>query len=588
MNEKEGIATTTKWSDAKSSFFAIIALICASTFLAMTEAQASTSCPPIAITSPTTNPHAENALMANNATGQCTTISDKDIQNIQKQHNNAAYIQMHIEQKDVLWVLNTVTVNGKTNRVTSSQCQGDGCQPFPRGDYVVCKPQIGACDGSFTYKNADNTEVSVSYGVSKGSFSIDNVQIAGGAFATKPPPFTPGKLISWEKTGNEYFGLSVDINSDNAAVGEPSYTNDKHGIAYVISDPTGTSRSEQQVTPIQHPDVIAGTTNSFGHTVKLTDKYLIVASPTEVQAPQSNGLGALHIFEKEGQSWAPIERLSCPSGLCGKNVAFANYIAIGGEHLLADVSTHQKTKVVVYAKSATGWDQTQTLTGAAANDPDFLPTFVDFDGKTALIGNSEQIYIYELENEKLAFKQKLSTKLGFDAKYANAHQSGSPANTGVVSKDIIAIGKPDLDQGAVFLFKKDNGIWKPDTVLTAPDLDLDKHVPWEFGKSIDLNDNNLIVASGYAQLIRLVTSGTRTRRMWDGTKPGSVYSFKKAAGNWSNDKALLSSDLGADLVEMTSQPLAFDGTTILIGRLKEADGSEKNAYAFSKTKMKTP
>jgi hypothetical protein len=123
--------------------------------------------------------------------------------------------------------------------------------------------------------------------------------LTGAAYIFIADPTQPGvwteqaRLAASDGAMGDYFGLELDLSTDNALVGAPLHTGDA-GAAYVYSRHRGGANLWGEVTSVQGDDTLPG--DEFGHWTAI-DGYLAV-----VGAPGSQPAGSAYLFDLN-QPW---------------------------------------------------------------------------------------------------------------------------------------------------------------------------------------------------------------------------------------------------------------------------------------------
>jgi hypothetical protein len=124
------------------------------------------------------------------------------------------------------------------------------------------------------------------------------------------------------------------------------------------------------------------------------------------------------------------------------------------------------------------------------------------------------------------------------------------------------------DAGSVYVFTRDGGEWSQSAELAAEDGDDTNR----FGNSVALSDD------GTTALL-----GALTDEDPNGTEAGSAYVFTRDGGEWSQSAKLAADDGDSGDWFGWSVALSSDGTTALVGALRDEDpnGAEAgSAYVF--------
>ena len=130
------------------------------------------------------------------------------------------------------------------------------------------------------------------------------------------------KLTPPENTGNEWFGRAVALEGNTIVVGAP-LKNNISGAAYVFTQTDSAWTLQAELVP-SDPQV----RDFFGWTVGITDRFILVGAPNEVENPQREG--ALYAFERTGETWVETDRIVGEAAQPGD--AFAIALDVDGPH----------------------------------------------------------------------------------------------------------------------------------------------------------------------------------------------------------------------------------------------------------------
>jgi hypothetical protein len=185
-----------------------------------------------------------------------------------------------------------------------------------------------------------------------------------------------------------------------------------------------------------------------------------------------------------------------------------------------------------------------TAAGAAAGqcEPELIETFqaddpfnqfgfsVAVDGDVVVVGaprddeagsNAGAVYVFRLNGENWVFEQKLTA--------GGAEEGEQLGGSVAVGGDLIAAGAPGFDdqRGAVYVFRRVNGVWVLETKLIPPELEEEAG----FGESVTLaiSGEVPVVAAGAPAL-----SG--------GNGLGAVYVFRNTNGEWMGEEPVTPAD----------------------------------------------
>jgi hypothetical protein len=254
------------------------------------------------------------------------------------------------------------------------------------------------------------------------------------------------------------YGNSVAILGDTALVGAYHVAvdgNSKQGLVYVFTNSNGTWEETQKLT------VNDGQTDGwFGDTVAFNATTAVIgANGTTINGNAFQG--AVYVFEKSNGKWVQTQKLIADDGSDHDN--FGDALALSGKTIVVGAYGNNSFQgaAYVFSKTSNGWVQSQKLTafGGASSNGQFGSS-VAIDGATIFVGASQEA--------------------GYD--------------------------------GAAYVFKDINNIWRPFQILTAKDGGFFDG----FGTSVALSNSTALV----------------------GTTANKAYVFKKSGTNWSQAQEL--------------------------------------------------
>lgn len=316
------------------------------------------------------------------------------------------------------------------------------------------------------------------------------------------------KLTADDGAEFDYFGDSVALSGETAVVGASwADINGKRnqGTAYVFVR-TGTTWSQQ--TKLTADDGAAD--DEFGRCVALSgDTALIGASWANIDGKNNQGTG--YVFVRTGTTWSQQAKLIADDGaeadFFGANVALSGDIALIGVHKADVYGNFDQGAAYILARSASGWSQYQKLTTGDGKQGDFFGYSVALSGDTAVIGAP------------------------------NANADGS------------------LAHGAVYVFVRKSSFW----ILQAKLIASDGYMDDDFGASVALSDNTIVVGAPYADV-----GGTRDQ--------GAAYVFIRNGAIWSQQTKLIADDgLAYDYFGVS---VAIDDDMVVVGAPEVAIGGQ--------------
>jgi hypothetical protein len=332
------------------------------------------------------------------------------------------------------------------------------------------------------------------------------------------------KLVAGDGSANDQFGFTVAIEGDTVVVGARAAAPGQKGAAYVFvrSGATWTQQAKLIGT-----DSVNG--DRFGEAVAISGNTIVVGAV--LHNPLGTTLlneGAAYVFIRTGLTWSQQAKLTA-SDPQDFNF-FGQAVAIDGDTIVTGaIRSNGNVRIgsaYVFTRTGNVWSQQAKLT---ANDEAYENQFgyaVSLSGDTAIVGAfgakigdanyAGAAYVFTRSNNTWSQEAKLT---------ANAADiAPNIAFGGAVSlkSDTLAVGAygTRIDgkqaQGSVYLFKRNDNQWQPQSRFTANDGAANDF----FGLGIALDSNSLIVGTPQKSL-----SGATTQQ------PGAAYCLSIAVAN---------------------------------------------------------
>ena len=380
---------------------------------------------------------------------------------------------------------------------------------------------------------------------------------------------------------NSKFGYSVSLDGDRLAVGVPDYgfyNELKKGTVFIYKKTGATWTLEQELSNLAWLDTFQN--EKFGYSVSLDGERLAVGVPYmrhDVRHPYivHSGKGGVAVFKRIGTSWVvEANGLQC-NVLNSRNFIinktyFGQNVSLSGNVLVASGVGDIDGTTCIFQRSGDSWVLRKKITGKTigrvatdgkhvllvyrsvvyiyettdlggrgtsirVSNADFSNATVAIEGDRLAVGaprengyngiNTGAVYIFKKTGETWNLEQEISdTAPNFIHLQANDAFGSSVSLDG----DRLAVGAPEddgksgNDTGAVYIFKRTATTWTLEQEISDGGSFMDLDVGDEFGSSISLDGDLLVV--GVPEDDTLVTSGT-----------GSTYIFEKSTNNrWSD------------------------------------------------------
>jgi hypothetical protein len=249
----------------------------------------------------------------------------------------------------------------------------------------------------------------------------------------------------------------------------------------VTVDPTWTQ--QQELTP---SDTSAG--NHFAHSVAVSGNTAIIGAYDKTVSSLASA-GAAYVFVRNDGVWTLQQELTAPDAEYGGGFGFS--VSLDGD--TAIIGTEYKDAAYVFVRSGNEWAQQQELIVAAPN----FGNSVAISGDTVLVGAPEQeigtheqqgaAYVFVRNNGVWTQQQELTENgATLDHFGWSVALYGETALIGVPHK-----GYPKQGQGAVYVFVRSGGVWTRQQELQASDA---ADGDW-FGIAVSLNQSTAFIGA---------------------------------------------------------------------------------------------
>ena len=191
------------------------------------------------------------------------------------------------------------------------------------------------------------------------------------------------RLTAHYGTVGSYYGWSVSLEGDTAAVGAPGW-----GEVFTYRHDGSTWQVGERI-----PDPIWGSARSFGRAVSLRAGTLVVGTPGDSE--MRDGAGAAYVYRQtETGGWIGEVKLLPPPTSPAQKLTGAYYgstVGISGDLLVmggpqADVAQQQDGAVLLFKRMDGVWTYGTTLTAFDAGSYDYLGTGLGIDNDMVLAG----------------------------------------------------------------------------------------------------------------------------------------------------------------------------------------------------------
>ena len=370
---------------------------------------------------------------------------------------------------------------------------------------------------------------------------------------------------------NDRAGTAVAFNGVTAVVGAPATSvnaNAAQGVVYVY---TFTNYSWNLQTTLIASDGTAG--DEFGTSVALSGDTLIVGSPKHA------GYGAVYVYCMYGGAWVQQTKLSptdCMYTGYGSAVALSDGIIVVGAPYddldpTGNLSYNNFGSAYIYIRSdITIWSFDTKLLASDHMPWDRFGSAVAIDGQAIVCGapgvdypnrwEQGAVYVFIKENDLWSEQAKLTSPLDEGWSWFGS----SVAITG----DRLLVGAPhreDWDNrcSMAFVFERSGSLWGYQALLQGSDC----RVGDNFGSAVALGIDSAVVGSPNADFVLDNTDNNE----------GAAYQFTKVGTDWKQLKKFISPTGGIDA--LFGSAVAHAGGSVLIGAPHDSTASGE-AYFF--------
>lgn len=229
---------------------------------------------------------------------------------------------------------NTIVVGAASADLTTNIDQGAAYVFLRTGTTWAQQAKLTAADGSALDYFGDSVGISgdsVIVGATEDGAGANLQQGAAYVYTRTGTTWSQqAKLTAADGTAADYFGFSVSIDNNTAAVGtlQDVGANFQQGSAYVFTR-SGTTWTQQQ--KLTAADGTAG--DSFGNSVFVLGDSLMIGAPGDANGA-SLRQGSAYLFNRSGSTWTQSQKLVASDGTAedsfGAGVAFTTNNAVVG------------------------------------------------------------------------------------------------------------------------------------------------------------------------------------------------------------------------------------------------------------------
>lgn len=311
---------------------------------------------------------------------------------------------------------------------------------------------------------------------------------------------------------SDWFGKSVSLSSDYAAIGAPrddTKTMDT-GTVYIYQRNKGGWEKSANIEPED------GTSwNWFGKSVSLKGNVLAVGSSNSNDGKQS---GSVYIYERLGNYWQPISKLQ-PQEQIDFDM-FGESVKTNGEYILANAAnSHSHSNVIdkgalyVFHRQDGAWIQLEKIESPNPAPYGYFGHSSDVENDWLIVGAHGEydskgvVYIFRREQGMWGLDETLFPSNGnamiIEQSFHVQDGSRSKALSGemfgfavAISGDLLAVSAPHNDEysshaGCVYVFRHVHNRWDQIKKLLAHDAKENDR----FGHTLDIDNSRVIVGA---------------------------------------------------------------------------------------------
>jgi hypothetical protein len=286
------------------------------------------------------------------------------------------------------------------------------------------------------------------------------------------------KLSARDGAARDEFGFAVAVSGETVAVGSRKSDvggKDDQGFVSIFERAGGVWTETAKLVA---SDGAPG--DLFGHSVAIDGNTLVVGAPLVDVGPYASH-GAAYVFVRAGNRWTQQAILKATDGFTADFFGLA--VAVDGETVVVGVSSHDvggnpnQGAVYVYVRQGNAWVQQAQLTAADGVGYDELGRSIAVSGDTILAGSFAGIGANAYQGAAYVFARAggvwtQQAKLTAPDGAANDRFAGSAValtgDTAVIGSFAHDVG-PNANQGAVYLFVRQQGTWTHRAKLSAGD-----------------------------------------------------------------------------------------------------------------------
>ena len=397
------------------------------------------------------------------------------------------------------------------------------------------------------------------------AWAVHDGDVGEGLIPSPPAYIEVAKLTASDGEARDYFGATLTVEGDTILVGQ--YSRYEGPIPVYIYTNTGDVWTEQgKLTSSDNDDYF------FGYSVSIDGDTALIGAPF---GGYEYDPGTAYVFVRTSDTWSEQAQLR-PSGWVD---IFAWSVSIDGDTAVVggilDDQPGENGSAYVYVRDDGIWTEQAILkpSGSTGEDQgeETFGNAVAIDSDTIVVGNgfdwnSQKRVVYVFTRTNGVWTEQAKLKASDDDIYLGFGSSVA------LDGDTAVIGAPGGYFGRIggaYVFKRTNGIWTEQAILTAEDLVAGDR----FATSVSVSGDTLVVG------------GIQDYRQDD--RNGFAYVFVRDNGTWIERAKIRGSDSEAG--DYFGASVSISGNIVAAGATRDDDNgiNSGSAYVFGLTEIVT-
>ncbi|MBC7797122.1 MAG: carboxypeptidase regulatory-like domain-containing protein, partial [Pyrinomonadaceae bacterium] len=465
---------------------------------------------------------------------------------------------------------NSIIVGANLDDVGTKVDQGS-VYVFVRDMAMMWTQQVQLFNGNGLSGDNFGNSVAISGNIGIGGAVFDDVDgrtdqgSAQGLFRNNNNTWAqPAVLVTTDDAMNDAFGYSTAIDGTTAVVGaafEDIGANTDQGAIYVYTK-SGNSWNRQA----KLVDAEGKFGDALGYRVAISGDTIVAGAFSSDGVNQDQG--AVYVFVRNGTNWTLQAKLFANDGatndFLGSSVAIFGDTIVSGA-ISANINGNiRQGAAYVFKRTGTNWTQQAKLVSDDGLNDDNFGWSVATDGTSAIIGvigddtdgrdGQGSAYVFN-NNGVWTQTQKLTMN---DPQPATAFGASIAIDNDslVVGAFFSNVGNVST-QGAAYVFRRNSGIWTQEAKLVSSDGGDNDN----FGFTVDIDENNIIIGSTYSDINSNINQG-------------SIYTYERTGTSWTQIQKLTPNDGAA--FDTFGFSVSIDGSNIVVGS-PDADVINQNS-----------